>query len=707
MEDLASTRPDDVDPAQVVSSLVRRMAGGAAAGTEGAIDGVTAQLGALLAEQRRRAQGRFASSPRAERVRRAVRAIIDSDEPMVSITMWTPAALAALAKVAGGLALAADTVTPLRPLLRWHPLDPPAVVPRRAYAEGESVRHLVIRSGVEVVNDPEAGDTITVVDPTTYAAQVAASHPEIVYHDTCERHLAPPKASLPDAELHGRFDKAIGSNDPVDHQTALLTALREAGTFFDLSIPSLTDPGTPLDITYLRLEAAADADPTKLVDLETLEPGEPLGPGQYLVADTEQLELPYLPDSLATGVSLRFHDAGLDRPDLRFANGIEGMVAELHGAWPALEPYRLMLRGGAPRGEVVDNLIDVALPAGDTLRARSASSMDPSSLTLFGVWNLLPPVVRADQEVERAAADGWLWALTPSQEVRFVHAVPRPLEAPRPIRVVVLRVKDSTGVFLIGGVDLHGPTTSRLDADAAWTETVDDLVKDGPEQRSFTATAFSTEVGATEDLLVLGGVDQDVPVPSEGVVRLHASRHELGDTKHRVVDYRLRATSRFTEYFHPSLVATPGDRSVVGPKLRLSLPSAARPPKPVVREVIPLFRWEQAAEPEQPFALRRTRRAGVRIYLDRPWFVTGDGELLAVVCAPTADDVALNQKVSQWGRDPVWERQKGPEQRRMLLEFDHLFHQVGLDDRDLAAYPVGPAQTLPLVDMAGVAAPRT
>ncbi len=331
--------------------------------------------------------------------------------------------------------------------------------------------------------------------------------------------------------------------------------------------------------------------------------------------------------------------------------------------------------------------------------------MAPSSLTLFGVWNLLPATVRADPEVERAAADGWLWALSPSQEVRFVHAVPRPLEAPRPIRVVVLRVKDSTGVFLIGGVDLHGPSTSRLDADATWTETVDDLVKDGPEQRSFTATAFSTEVGATEDLLILGGIDQDVPVPSEGVVRLHASRHELGDTKHRVVDYRLRATSRFTEYFHPSLVATPGDRSVVGPKLRLSLPSAARPPKPVVREVVPLFRWEQAAEPEQPFALRRTRRAGVRIYLDRPWFVSGDGELLAVVCAPTADDVALNQKVSQWGRDPVWERQKGPEQRRMLLEFDHLFHQVGLDDRDLAAYPVGPAQTLPLVDLAGVAAP--
>ena len=43
----------------------------------------------------------------------------------------------------------------------------------------------------------------------------------------------------------------------------------------------------------------------------------------------------------------------------------------------------------------------------------------------------------------------------------------------------------------------------------------------------------------------------------------------------------------------------------------------------------------------------------------------------------------------------------------MLLEFDHLFHQVGLDDRDAAAYPVGPARTLPLVDLAGVPRRRT
>ncbi|MEJ7721655.1 MAG: hypothetical protein WKF58_15020 [Ilumatobacteraceae bacterium] len=150
----------------------------------------------------------------------------------------------------------------------------------------------------------------------TYAAAVAATHPEIVYRATCERHLAPPKTSQPDAEVHGCFDEAIGSSDPDDHQAMLLVALREAGTFFDRSIPSLTDPGDPIEVDYLRLEHGPGADPLLLVDLDDLdaEPGRALAPGQYLVADTEQLVLPYLPDPLANGISLRFPDAGLDRP---------------------------------------------------------------------------------------------------------------------------------------------------------------------------------------------------------------------------------------------------------------------------------------------------------------------------------------------------------------------------------------------------------
>src|SRR5262249_37373000 len=151
--------------------------------------------------------------------------------------------------------------------------------------------------------------------------------------------------------------------------------------------------------------------------------------------------------------------------------------------------------GSEPLGAVTGNVLDIALAPGDSLRARLASACDRDSLPLFGLWQLLPAAVRADDDVAQATADGWLWAFSPSDEVRLVHAVPRPLEAPRATKILVLRSPGSTAAALFGGIDVHGPTTVRLDAEATWTEWIDDPVTDGPQQHTFNATAFTTDVG--------------------------------------------------------------------------------------------------------------------------------------------------------------------------------------------------------------------
>ena len=83
--------------------------------------------------------------------------------------------------------------------------------------------------------------------------------------------------------------------------------------------------------------------------------------------------------------------------------------------------------------------------------------------------------------------------------------------------------------------------------------------------------------------------------------------------------YRFRAATRFREYFDPETLArhpwtvdpaSPIDdgQSVVGPEITLYVPSSARPAAPVVHSVLPLFRWDEGTEPEQPCAVRR--RAG-------------------------------------------------------------------------------------------------
>ncbi|MEZ5089166.1 MAG: hypothetical protein R2719_05230 [Micropruina sp.] len=157
----------------------------------------------------------------------------------------TPAATAVLnpAVVASGVDLNPDlaalftaerqAVTPEIAYVRWQPVPPPAIVPRRAYSEGESNEVLVIRSGVE--QDPVTLE-VSHTDPEAYAA----AHPG--RFATCERHLVPPKTSQFEAELHHAFDAAIGSSDAAAVNLWLHAAIRESGTLFDLDLPRLDDP---------------------------------------------------------------------------------------------------------------------------------------------------------------------------------------------------------------------------------------------------------------------------------------------------------------------------------------------------------------------------------------------------------------------------------------------------------------------------------
>lgn len=154
------------------------------------------------------------------------------------------------------------------------------------------------------------------------------------------------------------------------------------------------------------------------------------------------------------------------------------------------------------------------------------------------------------------------------------------------------------------------------------------MTKPAPERVSGMAAACGTSVASDEDLVVLSAADASIPLPGGGSLRLHAAVHQTGDTQHRHVDYRVRATTRYREYFHPQLTPSPDDLSVVGPVRTLNVPSSARPAKVIVHDVLPLFRWHEETEPGHPFSLRRTRKAGLRLYLERPWYSTGDGEYL-------------------------------------------------------------------------------
>ncbi len=106
---------------------------------------------------------------------------------------------------------------------RFDPVEPPALVLTSRITEGESLERLVLRS------DRDTGTA-------GYHARIGAelsefyANPDFEYAATAERHVVPPKSSQQNCELHGMFDKAVGSGDPALVKKAYAIAARESGS---------------------------------------------------------------------------------------------------------------------------------------------------------------------------------------------------------------------------------------------------------------------------------------------------------------------------------------------------------------------------------------------------------------------------------------------------------------------------------------------
>ena len=282
------------------------------------------------------ASGGMAVNDRWPELRAATLSVMRSEQPQTRLSLRSSAVTDAIATALSerGQAFVADTslgrsdgiVTGLRPFLRWDPVLSPAVVPRHQYTEGESLRVLVIRS--DVTQDVTSG-TVVVASSTA----------------TSERHLAPPKTSQIGAELHGKFDTAIGSTDPAEQQRMLGWILCEDGTFNDPTRADIDNPPDRLKQEGFGLASNGDqytlTPKEEFVELKEEQFEHPetteakLPANQYVVHNIDEVTLPYLPDPLAKGVSIVFPDAGADRT-IMFPFGSEGVTADYDGDWPVL-----------------------------------------------------------------------------------------------------------------------------------------------------------------------------------------------------------------------------------------------------------------------------------------------------------------------------------------------------------------------------------
>ncbi|WP_454788050.1 hypothetical protein [Mycolicibacterium lutetiense] len=557
----------------------------------------------------------------------------------------------------------AATITVPKPFLRWDPITAPTFVPRVAYVTGESLQRMVIRTGL------------------TGSPGVS------------ERHIVPPKGSELEAEQDGRLDELMREHRVA---RAYAIALKERGSLFYKEVQDLDNPKGAIVQPGIKLLSMPNV--TKPLTLEEIQnPEVQPAAGQYIVHDVDNLLIPYLPDPMADGVALVFYEAGADH---KFTNPrvLQSVTLKYAGEWPLLQPLRLVLHN-APRldAEQVGNVIHVGLPPGDQVAVKVSSTLDDAHLKKMGLWATSPindpNVPEADREVLAAAArDGWLWWLTPDEDLRLVHATARPAIPPKISRLIAEpRSANIVAANLDGVLDVHGASTDTVELRAEWTENIDDPNAPEPSTRTTREVVVKHQIQENERFSLLtfdpnakhvGSRDAEVP--------LRRAVHTLPDTKARTVTYQLHGSSRYREFFVPDELPTVDDPESLGNKVEVSIPNSAIPAPPVVHDVIPMFLWEQTTEPEHPFAIRRSRRSGVRIWLDRPWFSSGDGEMLAIIA--TGDPVLAKDKtdsVSLWARDPIQAGAKIPDSYEMpvLTAWQQRAVQLSLAPESLPGRP--------------------
>jgi hypothetical protein len=532
---------------------------------------------------------------------------------------------------------------------RFEPVESPALVMRKARTEGESTEHMVIRSNFNI-----ADGTV----PTN------------------ERHCVVPMTSVDMVEQHGMLDAATG----LDHTKYSMLVARDGQT--------LDKGGTP-------------------------------DPGNYgsVFWDVNVLNVPYIPDPIAAGATVQnipgsapikvpFFDAGAAWPVSRAFRLV------------------LKAGTGAPILPTAANnyALTIFLAKAQTIEILVSSNLTGPGLNVMGLWQWLTDLGYDSSALRALVIAGKHWMFTPYRVVTLTHAVRQPLVAPDfTILTSTRTLYGQTDATIAGQVTIDRPSTGKLEVLADWDEPIDPLGEPGPRVVRGQATAFSLDEPttglATKDIfshshefhdtkhrlvnyaaiatsrfveyfaqtvdVTLTGftptlVDALGIVPGTDSVQSIVTPPVLPTAYVRGVDYDVDETGGkivrkaggaipsgatvFVRYVPPSVTRSSLE-VITPPEVARGRPvdvlSTARPAAPDVRYLVPTFDWRGASVP--PANLQSTRTGnGLRVYLGRPWFSSGDGECLGVVLIPgnqpvTAGVPEIVQKFGTlWGRDPIW-----------------------------------------------------
>jgi hypothetical protein len=587
--------------------------------------------------------------------------------------------------------------------LRYEPVPAPLVVIRDEQAvtsHGSAVHRLVMRTA----NNGIEHDGI--------AADLTAS----------DRHIVPPRTSVEMGERLGMFD-GPDAKLKSDAGTWQLAVDRDAGHFTQATIEiagRTTDhcPIEPADtiaaLPHLpdplsRGAAIRNLPGSVNTAIGHVAPnGGAAGPVPY-EALTEANPRP----GSATLVS--FNTGNDWQKTLGFRLALDEPPPGVTDAPPSWDPAARLLTVYLPKGHTaVVPLSSYMTP--DDLKLMGLWQWLREFVDLAAIFFAAPARLLPTQPVDRIAhvlqrtVEGGHWMLTPPTLLTLVHAVQQPIGRPQfaalnvdhvdagfnpnPLQtgrmrsrmdpeeltaITAWRRPGETSAALMGAIRIHGASTAKVELNAEWIDPVDVPGTPAPGENLFRAPVDELPLPTPrEGYLIAKGTDfrqvgyYDPENDQIAMVRSGdkaskaalydlafgdaAPRHILGDTKRHQVRYTAVATSRYQEYFpqDQDLDFTRSSDAVL-----VDVPASARPLAPDVVYGVPTFGWQRQADTNMKRSVRFG--GGLRVYLQRPWYSSGTGELLGVALWSSQNGM-LNDTTrdkfkpffTQWGMDPIW-----------------------------------------------------
>ena len=512
--------------------------------------------------------------------------------------------------------------------MRYEPVDAPFLVLGTDIKDGESSEVVVIRSNEGVTTEQYENANIDSKHTTAFKAEAI-------------RHVKPPRTTVEMAATHSMLDKGFGAANSA-----------EAAAIYN-KIKNEKDPFVKEEDATYKLKVVDGTQ--KNITVEYLADPMAAGVSFSISANDPNPKLPN-PEILTKRVSFYF--------DPEVKTDAEADTVVEYDKWMNPQTFRITLKEGTPNVEWQQSArtLVVTLQKGVIFKMNYACFWRPSDVIKYsGILDMMG-ITTTSEPVKKRITGGQHWMFSPWREITFVHAVQQPISKigtqpyPHIANLVPDRNYGANMALLNTKLLVHGPSTDKLDIEADWIEWIDDISYtedvsnpwNDQVQRIATRSKVLhfTTLYAVFDY-VFGNLVKANPFP--------ALSHLFGDTKHRRVNYKSIATTRYRENFFQLIedkkeaFALTRESSMVKD---IIIPSSARPVAPQVEYVIPTFEWSKTQTGNK---IVTGRVSGLRIYLKRPWYSSGEGEQLGIVLNLNISDnlSSGNVPVTTWGTDPA------------------------------------------------------